>query len=61
MKLKELRDLIVKACENGFEDVDVDVVAEPDASGCGCPVVGIRCVCDNINGTEQRYVSVIES
>lgn len=60
MTLNELKDLIIQACDNGFGDVDVNVVAQNDYVDDGLDVIGIRCVHDIMDGVEAKHVLIIK-
>lgn len=61
LTVNQLKEMLVTACDKGFGDTTIDVVQTNSYVDDGCPVIGLRCVVDDISGEKRRYVSIVES
>lgn len=61
LTVNQLKEMLVTACDKGFGDIPIDVVQTNSCVDDGCPVIGLRCVVDDIGGEKRRYVSIVES
>lgn len=61
LTVNQLKEMLVTACDKGFGDIPIDVVQTNSCVDDGCPVIGLRCVVDDIDGEKRRYVSIVET